>query len=339
MHARPFTPSHTPAQTAPEVPAPLHAGLLPTGGEFTGTGEQVPFLPATLHASHWPVQSPSQQTPSTQRRLAHSPSREQSPPIGERGVHTPARQNRLASLHDSSVEQPSHLIGPQIPGAQSCVRTAGQIPEPSQNSCSVAVPLVQVGARHSWLEPGIVHDCLVTPSHTPSQPVPLPTHAARGETGEPVTAVQVPCAPVKLHASHCPAQSELQHTPSTQKFDWHWPAEVQGIPAGPLLEHSPLPQKFPSAQSASEVQVVLQAVAPQVYGAHGFVVTVGHCAPLPLHRAGGVSTPAVHEPAAHCVPFAKPLSGQSGLVPEHTSGTSHAPFATRHWAPAFPATF
>jgi len=38
------------------------------------------------------------------------------------------------------------------------------------------------------------------------------------------------------------------------------------------------------------------------------------------------------------VPFAKPLVGQVGLVPEHTSWTSHTPLAARHWFPGLPAT-
>jgi len=96
---------------------------------------------------------------------------------------------------------------------------------------------MQVGARHSLVVPGIVQDCVVTPSHPPSQPVPSPPQAARGDTGVPVTAEQVPSAPVTLQASHCPAQSELQHTPSTQKFETHCPAEVHGIPGGPFEEH------------------------------------------------------------------------------------------------------
>lgn len=102
----------------------------------------------------------------------------------------------------------------------------------------------------------------MTPSQVPSQPVPLPTHAGRPPTGAPLTAEQVPGDAVKLHDSHWPVHSELQHTPSTQKFDWHWPADVHGVPGGPLFEHVPDPQKFPRAQSDSDVHVVLHAVAP-----------------------------------------------------------------------------
>jgi hypothetical protein len=41
----------------------------PRGGPETGV--QVPVLPATSHASHWPVQGVSQQKPSTQVPVAH----------------------------------------------------------------------------------------------------------------------------------------------------------------------------------------------------------------------------------------------------------------------------
>jgi hypothetical protein len=184
-------------------------------------------------------------------------------PGGDSGVHTPARQN-LPVPHDASVVQPSQAVAPQIPGAQSCVRTAGHEPDPSQEFASVATLFVQLGGRHCLLGPGIVHDCVVIPSQAPSHPVPSPMHATLGDTGVPVTAVHVPSLPVRLHASHWPEQLLLQHTASAQKLDWHWPPLVHFVPGGPLLVHCPPEsQKFPSTQSASAVQVVLHAVVPQ----------------------------------------------------------------------------
>ena len=56
----PFLPSHAPAQVLSVALVPLHAGRGETGAVVTGV--QVPSLPATLHASHWPEQSLLQQT-------------------------------------------------------------------------------------------------------------------------------------------------------------------------------------------------------------------------------------------------------------------------------------
>jgi hypothetical protein len=44
---------------------------LPRGALFAGVGEQVPSLPATSHAWHWPLHALSQQKPSVQWPLKH----------------------------------------------------------------------------------------------------------------------------------------------------------------------------------------------------------------------------------------------------------------------------
>jgi hypothetical protein len=75
--------------------------------------------------------------------------------------------------------------------------------------------------------------------HVPSQPVPLPTHAARGVTGLPVTGEQVPTLFDRLHASHWPVQSSLQHTPSAQKLDRHWLFDVHTTPGFAFEVHLP----------------------------------------------------------------------------------------------------
>jgi hypothetical protein len=50
----------------------------------------VPTKPATLQASHWPPHVPSQQTPSTQKPLAHWLAAPQAVPPAPFGVQTPA---------------------------------------------------------------------------------------------------------------------------------------------------------------------------------------------------------------------------------------------------------
>jgi hypothetical protein len=61
-----------PSQAPPHIePSLAHAARPFTGAPVTG--EQVPAFPARLHASHWPLQAVSQQTPSAQLPLAHCP--------------------------------------------------------------------------------------------------------------------------------------------------------------------------------------------------------------------------------------------------------------------------
>ena len=57
-------------QTPRQVPLPEQAVREPCGWP-DGTCEQVPRLPATSHASHWPVHAALQQRPSTQMLLTH----------------------------------------------------------------------------------------------------------------------------------------------------------------------------------------------------------------------------------------------------------------------------
>ena len=59
-------PSQVPPQLVPSVEQALRG---PTG--LPVTGEQVPTFVETLHASHWPSQAESQQTPSVQKPVAH----------------------------------------------------------------------------------------------------------------------------------------------------------------------------------------------------------------------------------------------------------------------------
>jgi hypothetical protein len=64
--ALPWVPSQVPPQAEPSE---LQEARPPTGSP--ATGEQVPPLPATLHAWHWPSHEVSQQRPSTQKPLPH----------------------------------------------------------------------------------------------------------------------------------------------------------------------------------------------------------------------------------------------------------------------------
>jgi hypothetical protein len=63
-----FVPSH--ARPQPAAPPVAHAERGPCGAPVIGV--HVPTVPVPSHAWHWPEQTESQQTPSTQKLLPHS---------------------------------------------------------------------------------------------------------------------------------------------------------------------------------------------------------------------------------------------------------------------------
>ena len=90
-----------------------HAVRLPCGAPTTAT--QVPFEPATSHASHWPSHARSQQRPSTHAPEPHSLAVAQLAPF--RLLHVPVSPQVLPASHD---EVAQHTPSTQnIPAAQS----------------------------------------------------------------------------------------------------------------------------------------------------------------------------------------------------------------------------
>jgi hypothetical protein len=136
-----------------------------------------------------------------------------------------------------------------------------------------------------------------------------------------------------LHASQVSAQAELQHTPSTQKFDWHSGPAPQVMPLVFFAEQymplqyvfagQPLEQRI--GQSAS---VPLQTIVPPQAGLPGSDAGAGVQAPLELARlqrsqlplqAWLQHTPSAQKPDAH-----------SALEPHIAPGTlsvTHAPLS------------
>ena len=109
---------------------------------------------------------------------------------------------------------------------------------------------------------------------------------------------QVPI-PFRLQALHAPQLELPQQTPSTQLPELHWLAPVQAVPFGlrpQLLGVVPW-HVFGATQSASVVQVVLQAFPPQTYGLQGIPIATAQL-PLPLQVDGGVNV----EPLQVCAP-------------------------------------
>src|SRR5438045_811787 len=117
--------------------------------------------------------------------------------------------------------------------------------------------------------------------------------------------LQTPRDAESAHDWQIPVQAVWQQTPCSQKFERHSALLVQIAPGG-LRPHDPFAQVAGGRQSASAVQVALQAALPQRYGKQEVVPgTTQVPAPsqadsavnrllLVGHVAGMQAVPAVH---------------------------------------------
>ena len=97
LHALVTAPSHCGVQTPVPVQTRGAVGL-------PRTGEQVPSLPPTLHASHTPAHEVSQQRPSTQNPVPHEVPAVHTAPVGSEHVPFPFALH-LRPLAHEPVEQ------------------------------------------------------------------------------------------------------------------------------------------------------------------------------------------------------------------------------------------
>ena len=127
------------------------------------------------------------------------------------------------------------------------------------------------------------------PSHLPLGPQlagPVSTQrlsdvfAARG--------LQTPTLPGWLQDTQAVLQALVQQTPCVQWPAAHSPSVAQVAPNG-FRPHDPLVQTLPAEQSASAVQVALQAAAPHLKGTHDNDVGVTQL-PAPSQVARGVKS-------------------------------------------------
>jgi len=149
VQAAGWIPSQVPAQTEPSEAQAVRALRGPPA-----TGVQVPTLPLSAQASHWPVQAVSQQTPSTQCCDPHWFAPPQACPGASSGTQTPAEHQVPFAQSESALQLPLHAAGPQLKGAHVCVWRAGQAPAPSHEAASVAVPPAQEALRQETELPG-----------------------------------------------------------------------------------------------------------------------------------------------------------------------------------------
>jgi hypothetical protein len=115
----------------------------------------------------------------------------------------------------------THWSSPQAFGAHEYTTGGRHVPAPSQWALSVTIPSLQDRVVHVVEASGMAQRVVVTPSQEPVHAEPSPWHAGRLPTGAPLVGVHVPTEPGFVQEAHCSPQSELQHTPSIQKADWH----------------------------------------------------------------------------------------------------------------------
>lgn len=195
----PLVPSHFPLQ----VPVPGQASRLPTGSPVTGL--HVPTDPDALHDSHCPSHLVSQQTPSCEQiPEPHSAFAVQFFPLSSVGTQAPEESQNALSPQEVSVQLPEHFPSPSLEHnleAQVLVVESVHAPEPLHTEAVTISPSLQVAGVQMVCFSGKVQFCTMFPSHVPLQ-TPAPVQAARGATGSPLTALQVPTEPDSLQDSH-----------------------------------------------------------------------------------------------------------------------------------------
>lgn len=235
----------SPARIGRQAPEPHVVEHLAASHSFRrsspGSAVQVPTRPGTTQEWHFSLHARSQQTPSEQCPVAHSP---------------------------STVQRRSP---PGMAGAPASVTGGTQAPDRHEVPVAQSVSLVQLVAQPVPLHAYGAQDAVVT-SQAPDAPqaavVATPSeqvgfgHAIRAPWGAPVTAPQVPGALGRSHASHWPAHARSQHAPSTQNPLAHSEPAPHLPPRVDLPTHAPVAsQRASVAQSASVVHLAAQAPA------------------------------------------------------------------------------
>jgi hypothetical protein len=204
LHAWPAMETHCPLPLQALVPAQRGFVSVPPSGMLT----QMPGLPAWLQVWQGPLHAPPQQTPSTQKPLAHCALALHGWPLIERQLPPPL--HTWLPLHEGFVSVPPCGMLVQVPTAPARLH-AWQVPLHAvlQQTLSTQKPVVHCEAP------------VQVPPLTETQ-LPLPLHACEPLQGGFVSVppcgmlVQVPVVPARLHAWQLPLQPVLQQTPSMQ---------------------------------------------------------------------------------------------------------------------------
>lgn len=113
--------------------------------------------------------------------------------------------------------------------------------------------------------------------------------------------MHVPTEPATLHDWHCPSQSPLQQTPSTQSPEVHCAPEEQFAPSARVFAQLPVESQYVPAAHECSVQLPEHLPsAPHRLLSHWLVVGVVQ-APEPLQTDAVVALPPVQLPAVQTV--------------------------------------
>jgi len=132
----------------------------------------------------------------------------------------------------------------------------------------------------------------------------------------------VPPAPVQ--ALHAPSHAPVQHTPSTQKPDWHSPDAAQPAPADFRQAPAPLHVVAPGHSSAGSEPAGSAVHVPGVPALHARHVP---------EQSVPQQTPSTHCPAAHCAVRAQAAPSASFCTqapPTHASPAAQSASAVHH---------
>jgi hypothetical protein len=195
---------------------PLHRGLVPFGAPMTAL--HCPL--SASHASHWPLQADSQQTPSTQNPDVQSVAAVQVTPSGL-PMQTPPVHFRPVAQSVSPAQLVLHaaVAESQMYGAQGVVVFGVQAPVVvhSEALAADAVPTHAAGAQ---VVPVVVTRQAPVPLQTPFDehvPLPIVPHSLSGSVAS-LMFSQRPSTEnpffAALQALQVPLHAELQQTPS-----------------------------------------------------------------------------------------------------------------------------
>jgi hypothetical protein len=299
---QPPAPSHFPFV---EQAAAVMSWHTPRGSTLPAAVEvHLPGVDASEQLRQAPVQTVSQQTPSTQWVERHSVPIEHGWPFCF-GPHSPLTQawpvSQSASDRQTLLQAPStHLKGLQF-----CTPCARQVPSPSQVPGVMRRVPEHDGGMH-WVSAAYFSQP-PNPSQVPVVPhegAPMSLQTARGSGTPWSIGQQVPRRPGSAHDTQPPEQATLQHTPSAQK------PEAQSALALQLAPFIFLPQLAfthccPPAHWLVWVQVSKQA---PVVGSHEngaqMIVGPGLQRPRPSHERAPTTASPSHMPFPHSVPAA-----------------------------------
>lgn len=150
----------------------------------------------------------------------------------------------------------------------------------------------------------------------------VPSHAARGPCGWPLTGLHVPSEPATSQASHCPAHALSQHTPSVQIPEVQSVAFVQAPPFALLTQRPPV-QLAPTAQSWSVLHDVPHLTVAVMHWNGAQLVATGVHAPAGLHVA---AAPRVSSSTQVAGAQAFPVAGtRQAPAPSQVPSPAHEP--------------